>query len=65
MQVAEDQSLIPSDDELLGMPGNELRALARTHGIECRGYADMRARLAMMRDHGLVFCSECRDGVKR
>jgi hypothetical protein len=61
-------SIIPSDDALLVMPGRQLRALARTHGVghHCyAGYADMRAKLSMLRDHSIAVCLECQDGVIR
>jgi hypothetical protein len=67
MQGDEEQAVIPGDDELLDMPGLELRALAMKHGISCQAQAqaDMRTRLSQIRDHGLIFCLECEDGVKR
>jgi hypothetical protein len=70
MQGDEEQAVIPGDDELLAMPGRDraardLRALAMKHGIRCHAHADMRTRPSMIRDHGLVFCLEGDDGVKR
>jgi hypothetical protein len=47
------------------MEAKDLRTLAETHGVARKKLADMRTRLSMIRDHGLMFCSECRDGVKR
>jgi hypothetical protein len=55
--------VIPGDNELLHMPGRELQALAMKHGIGCKAHADMRVRLSQSRDHGLLFCLACEDGM--